>query len=75
SGSSFYLPILIGLGADDFSVNLSAIRGIRAAVKQISVNDAAELANRALEMDKAEEIEAFTRQFITKKWPDLLPDY
>ncbi|HXF43052.1 MAG TPA: phosphoenolpyruvate--protein phosphotransferase, partial [Pyrinomonadaceae bacterium] len=46
SGSSFYLPILIGLGADDFSVNLSAIRGIRAAVKQISVNDAAELANR-----------------------------
>jgi multiphosphoryl transfer protein len=51
------LPLLLGLGVDELSVGASRVGTVRAWVRTLSQREAEALAARALELDRAEEVE------------------
>ncbi|MFP4176291.1 MAG: phosphoenolpyruvate--protein phosphotransferase [Candidatus Brocadiia bacterium] len=59
----YYLPILMGLGYEKFSVNLHAIGQIRHLIRNISISDCRDLAGRALEATTRHEIHRLANGF------------
>ncbi len=66
AGSPFYLPLIIGLAADRLSMNVNSIGRICRLVSQISYAETVELAEKALNCDTAENVEASIRSFISE---------
>jgi multiphosphoryl transfer protein len=52
------VPILIGLGVAELSVSVPAIPAVKAQIRQLTLSDAQELANRALNCATAAEVRA-----------------
>jgi phosphoenolpyruvate-protein kinase (PTS system EI component) len=50
------LPLLLGLGIDEFSVGAARVGTVRDWIRQLNVNEVAGLAHSALTMDTAEEV-------------------
>ena len=73
AGSPFYTPLLIGLGARDFSMNLNSIRAVGDVITSISLVDAEALARAALALSTAGEIERLLRDQYADTWPHLFP--
>jgi len=73
AGSPFYVPVLLGLGAYEFSMNISSISHVRQLLSGISLNDATALANELNRFVTAEEIVEHLRQYYLKNWSDLFP--
>lgn len=73
AGSPFYTPLLIGLGAVDFSMNLHSIERVMRVVEGIAFEEVAEFANRAMGLSTAEEIENLLLEEINLKWLHLFP--
>ena len=73
AGSLFYLPVLVGLGAREFSVNTASIEAIRRLLSGISTADAAALVSGLHLCETANEIEDRLRQYYRKHWQDLFP--
>lgn len=58
------IPILIGLGLDDFSMSASSIPQARKIINSLSVKECEKLANKALECFTAEEVNNLVKQFL-----------
>ena len=58
------IPILIGLGLDDFSMSASSIPQARKIINSLSVKECEKLANKALECSTAEEVNNLVKQFL-----------
>ena len=58
------IPILIGLGLDDFSMSASSIPQARKIINSLSVKECEKLANKALECSTAEEVNKLVKQFL-----------
>ena len=71
AGSPFYTPLLIGLGAREFSMNLNAIAAVRNVIAGISFEEAFDLAGQVAAASTASDVEAKLRQFYMEKWPHL----
>lgn len=71
AGSPFYTPLLIGLGARDFSMNLHSIAQIRKVIAGISVSEAKELTGLVENLETASEIEQFLLKYYRENWQDL----
>lgn len=72
AGSPFYVPLLLGLGARELSMNVSSIARVGKAVSSIAYEEAAELASEVLKLGTVEEIEDAVRSTAAAKWPGLL---
>ena len=57
AGDPFYIPLLIGLGLRELSVNPVSILDIKEAVRRISLREAQTLAETILTLSTAEEVE------------------
>lgn len=76
AASPFYVPLLIGLGVTEFSMNLSSISRIRHLISGIAFEEAKQLADRVETLSNADEIEAAVRSHIETKWSHLYsPDF
>lgn len=53
------IPILIGLGLDEFSMNAPSVLPVRDAIRKLNKNDMKTLADKALTFRTAEEIQSF----------------
>ncbi len=53
------VPILLGLGVDELSVNSPFIPKIKAAISELKVREAREVAGAVLELDSAVEVREF----------------
>lgn len=73
AGSAFYTPILIGLGATDFSMNANAIMRVRRVVSGIAYEEARELVKQIEPCRTADEIETVVETLVGKKWAHLYP--
>lgn len=73
AGSPFYVPVLLGLGARDFSMNANSIPSIRKLLSGISEKDTTALTGNIRSLITAEEIEDFLRDYYRKNWSDLFP--
>ncbi|TGE39621.1 phosphoenolpyruvate--protein phosphotransferase [Desulfosporosinus fructosivorans] len=62
AGDLTALPILLGLGLDEFSMSASSVLLARALVRQLTMKKARSIAEAVLEMDNPLEIENFVKQ-------------
>ncbi|KAB7705506.1 phosphoenolpyruvate--protein phosphotransferase [Bacillus aerolatus] len=67
AGSEVAIPILLGLGLDEFSMSASSILPARSAILHLSQKEISEFNEQILRMDTAEEVEAFVRNKFLKK--------
>lgn len=73
SGSPFYAPVLLGLGAREFSMNPNSIAQVRKLLTGISLGDAAALAAEIRSLLTAEEVESHLREHYKTNWSALFP--
>jgi len=71
AGSPFYLPLLIGLGATELSMNVNSIDGVRKMVTGIAFEETRELISRIENCVTAREVEETMHLFFTENWKHL----
>jgi phosphotransferase system enzyme I (PtsI) len=69
AGDPVNIPILIGLGIDELSMNAMAIPMVKKLIRSISMEEAADLTSQAFEMIEAKEIHNFLESWIRQKFP------
>ncbi len=70
-GNPLATPVLLGLGLDEISVSPVVLPEIKRIIRALSHEEAVRIADRALSMASANEIEEFMRRFIQKKFKSL----
>lgn len=71
AGSAFYVPILLGLGASELSMNVNSITRVRRVIMGIAIEEAKEIARVLLKLGTIDEVERMARSFVTDKWHHL----
>ena len=71
AGSPFYVPILIGLGACELSMNPTSIARVRRLVAGIAYEETFLLANEVEKCDTAAEVEDVIKTYIDTNWAHL----
>ena len=66
AGNITAIPILLGLGLDEFSMNSPAILPVRDTMRNLHKTDMKVLANEALNLRTAEEVKTFVEQALYK---------
>ncbi len=73
AGSPFYTPLLIGLGARDFSMNPHSIPAVHKLISGISHAETLEKLNIVESAETASEIEAILLDCYREHWPNQFP--
>ncbi|MEW6289633.1 MAG: phosphoenolpyruvate--protein phosphotransferase [Thermodesulfobacteriota bacterium] len=73
AGEEKYLPVLLGLGLDSFSMRPSAIPYIKRMIRQSRVASVERLAGRLLDCSSAKEIREALQHYLSRHYPDSLP--
>ncbi|MFN0140477.1 MAG: phosphoenolpyruvate--protein phosphotransferase [Pyrinomonadaceae bacterium] len=73
AGSPFYVPLLIGAGARELSVNINSIQNLRHLIDGITVGECATLFEHVMHSKTADEAENELRGFYLENWSDLFP--
>ena len=63
AGDSIAIPLLLGLGLDEFSMSATSVLKARRQIKSLSKNEMRELASRALDCATTEEVQALVAQY------------
>ncbi len=63
AGDELYIPLLIGLGLDEFSMNSNSILKARKRINELERYDCKELADEIIKMTSAEDVEKKLREF------------
>ena len=72
AGEPAYLPILLGLGFDELSMNAPSIPRVKKILRRCARSDAAKLAERALAFTTAGEVEAFLQGEISAHYSESI---
>jgi len=67
AGDLHAIPILLGLGLDEFSMSATSILPVRHLLKQLSYQEMRETARHVLGLENGEEIKAYIEQQILEK--------
>lgn len=73
AGSPFYIPLLIGLGITEMSMNMNSISRVRRTIAGVAYEECVILAKQALACRTADEIEDKVFDHIEAKWARLFP--
>ena len=71
AGSPFYVPLLIGLGATELSMNVNSIEGVRKVIAGIAFEETRELISRVESCVTSDEVEEILESFFTESWKHL----
>ena len=71
AGSHFYVPILIGLGAKELSMNVNSMPRIRKIISGIAFEEAREIIKKLENCATADEIETMVQSCFLEKWAHL----
>ncbi len=71
AGSPVYVAILIGLGANELSMNVNSIPRVRRTISHIAYEEAKEITDHFESCVTAEEVEDFVRESFLRKWSHL----
>ncbi|OAB40766.1 phosphoenolpyruvate--protein phosphotransferase [Paenibacillus antarcticus] len=66
AGDEIAIPLLIGLGLDEFSMSASSILPARSLISKLSASDMIQLAEKALEQGTAEEVVELVKATVSK---------
>lgn len=73
AGSPFYVPLLLGAGARELSMNVNSIQNVRRLIDGITIDDCERLLEQAMECKTADEAESELHDFYVENWSDLFP--
>ena len=73
AGSPAYVPILLGLGATEISMNVNSIARVRKVISEIALEEARELIKSLEDCRAADEVENAVTNFYQEKWSHLFP--
>ncbi|MFT3745280.1 MAG: phosphoenolpyruvate--protein phosphotransferase [Pyrinomonadaceae bacterium] len=73
AGSAFYVPILIGLGATQLSMNINSIKQIRRLISGITLAECSKLIQDISGCETSEKTESILRSHYHQHWADLFP--
>ncbi|MBV9216687.1 MAG: phosphoenolpyruvate--protein phosphotransferase [Acidobacteria bacterium] len=73
AGSPFYLPLLLGLGIRELSVNIHSIAHVRRLISGVRIDESRELAESVKQLETSAEIETALRKHYQENWPHLFP--
>jgi phosphoenolpyruvate-protein phosphotransferase (PTS system enzyme I) len=68
AGEAEYLPILLGLGFDELSMNAISLLRVKKILRNCSKNEAEEIVGKVLNFPTAQEVELFLREEIAKRF-------
>jgi phosphotransferase system enzyme I (PtsI) len=71
AGSPYYVPLLIGLGATELSMNPNSVTRIRTLISNIAHDETARLVRQIENCKTAAEVEEMNRSFIAANWSHL----
>jgi len=71
AGEPLYLPILVGLGLDELSMNALSILRVKKILRSISYKECKEIADTVLTFSTADEIDGYVRSEMKKRFPRL----
>jgi phosphotransferase system enzyme I (PtsI) len=71
AGDPLYLPILLGLGVDELSMNHMSIPMVKKVIRLISYEEAKDMARQALDMVTTEEVNEFAAQEMNRRFPEI----
>jgi phosphotransferase system enzyme I (PtsI) len=67
-----FVPLLLGLGIRELSVTPQAIPQVRAVIRSLTIEQAREVAERALQLDVAATVETFLNGELHKLCPEVI---
>ena len=67
AGDELAIPLLVGLGLDEFSMSATSILRARSQIKTLSLTDMQELAEKALQMQTASQTVELVKEATAKK--------
>jgi phosphoenolpyruvate-protein kinase (PTS system EI component) len=71
AGSPYYVPLLIGLGATELSMNVNSIRRVRNVIAGIAYEETVNIATDISRCKTAEEAETGLMKHLESKWRHL----
>jgi phosphotransferase system enzyme I (PtsI) len=71
AGDPLYIPVLLGLGVEEFSMNAMAIPVVKRVIRMTSQKEARETAGRALQLHTVEEVNAYVTMEMDRLFPDI----
>ena len=71
AGSPVYVPVLLGLGATELSMNVNSIPRIRKIISEIAMEEAQEIVEKLDGCRSADEVEEAVSGFYQEKWAHL----
>ena len=78
AGEPEYLPVLLGLGFDELSMNAISLLRVKKILRRCSKTEAEKIVARALAFPTAQEVELFVKSEIAAHYSesfDYYPDY
>ncbi|MFH0825504.1 MAG: phosphoenolpyruvate--protein phosphotransferase [Pseudomonadota bacterium] len=70
AGDPLNVPILLGLGLDELSMNALSIPMVKKFIRSINEDECRELTSQALQMSDSREIHALLEDWILERFPD-----
>lgn len=71
AGDPLYIPILLGLGVNEFSMNHMSIPVVKQVIRRVTLKEARQMAHQALEMLTVEEINDYAVREIRQRFPEI----
>jgi phosphoenolpyruvate-protein phosphotransferase (PTS system enzyme I) len=73
AGSPYYVPLLIGMGAAELSMNPQAMPGVRSVIPNIAADEARRLVRSIRSLKTADEVEEAVAEHALTHWSHLFP--
>ena len=71
AGLPFYIPLLVGLGAEEFSLKLSSLAVVRRILRSLDRTQVEEIVRVVMELDTTQAVEDALVAAYRTYWPDL----
>jgi phosphotransferase system enzyme I (PtsI) len=71
AGDPLYIPVLLGLGVEELSMNPTSIPVIKRVIRMTSLSEAREIARQALSLATEEEVNDYVSREMDHRFPDI----
>jgi phosphotransferase system enzyme I (PtsI) len=71
AGDPLYIPVLLGLGVNELSMNAMAVPVVKRVIRLLSLEEAREVARQALRRGTVEEVNDYVSGEMGRRFPDI----
>jgi phosphotransferase system enzyme I (PtsI) len=69
AGEPFYIPILLGLGIDELSMNIMALPRVKRILRSLQYKESKSITDDVFKLSTAQEIETMLKKAANKAFP------